>query len=407
MHTVRVTIHLRGITQEELEPYIRAVEAGFGHHSSDEGVAGWASLTEVPRALAILDGDEIVATSGAFSLDVTVPGGAQVKAAGVTAVTVRSTHRRQGLLRQMMARLFDQAREREEPLAVLTASESHIYGRFGYGIASFGEAFSVATDRSAFRRQPDVDGRFRLVEEKTVRSTFPAIHDLVRRRTPGDINRTDAWWDLTAADAEFMREGKKSAFRVLHEDAAGNPDGYAIYRYDGKWPDGNPAKEVSVDEVVAPDPQVELALWRYLLDLDLVATVKGSVGFDSPLRWALVEPRRYVVKQIWDGLWVRILDVPAALVARTYAAPGSLVLQVGDTGTYRLEVDQSGEAACEPHSGEADLVIGLEELGSVYLGGVRPTILWGAGRIAGDSDALRRAQAMFASEKAPYLGTGF
>lgn len=404
---MRVTIHLRGITPEELDPYIRAVEAGFGHHSSDEGAAGWASLTEVPRALAVFDGDEMVATSGAFSLDVTVPGGAQVKAAGVTAVTVRSTHRRQGLLRRMMTQLFDQAREREEPLAVLTASESHIYGRFGYGIASFGEAFSLATDRSAFRRQPEVDGRFRLVDEKTVRSTFPAIHDVVRRRTPGDINRTDAWWDLTAADAEFMREGKKPAFRVLHEDAAGNPDGYAIYRYEGKWPDGNPAKEVSVDEVVALDAEVELALWRYLLDLDLVATVKGAVAFDSPLRWALTEPRRYVVKQVWDGLWVRILDVPAALAARTYAAPGSLVIEVAGEGTYRLEVDESGAATCQAHSGDADLVLGLEELGSIYLGAVRPTTLWGAGRTSGDGLSLRRADAMFASERTPYLGTGF
>lgn len=403
---MQVTIHLRGITPEEVERYIRAVEAGFGTHSSDEAVAGWASVTDVPRALAAFDGDDIVGTAGAFTQEVTVPGGRQVNAAGVTAVTVRATHRRQGLLRQMMTELFDQARERDEPLAVLTASESHIYGRFGYGVASFGESVSINTDRGAFRTMPSAVGRFRIVDDKTVRSTFPAIHDVVRRARPGDINRSDAWWDLAAKDSEFMREGKKQAFRVLHEDAQGQPDGYAIYRY-GDWSDATQKKSVSVDEVVSADPEVELSLWRYLLDLDLVAEMKASLPLDSPLRWALVEPRRYVVKQIWDGLWVRILDVPAALAARTYAAPGSLVLDVADAGIYRLEVDQSGEAACVPHSGEADLLLGLEELGSVYLGGVRPTTLWGAGRITGDSDALRRADAVFASERAPYLGTGF
>lgn len=403
---MRVTT-LRGITQEELESYIKAVEAGFGHHGTEAEVTGWSSMTEVPRAIAVFDGDDIVGTAGAFSLEVTVPGGSQVRSAGVTAVTVRATHRRQGLLRQMMAELFDQARSREEPLAVLTASESHIYGRFGYGVASFGQNFSVARDRSAFRTEPEVDGRFRIVDDKTVRATFPSIHDAVRRARPGDINRSDTWWDLTAEDAEIMRDGKKKAFRVLHEDAAGNPDGYAIYRYDGKWPDGNPAKEVLVDEVVSADPNVELALWRYLLDLDLVGEVKGPAPFDSPLRWALLEPRRFAVKQVWDGIWVRILDIPAALEARTYAAPGTLVVQVADEGTFRLEADESGNASCRPHSADADLVLGLEELGSIYLGAVTASTLRAAGRITGDTGALRRADAMFASERSPYLGTGF
>jgi predicted acetyltransferase len=404
---VQVTTLLRGITEEELESYIRAVEAGFGHHGTDDAVAGWASLTEVPRALAVFDGDEMVATAGAFSLDVTVPGGEQLPAAGVTAVTVRSTHRRRGLLRQMMNQLFDHARDREEPLAVLTASESHIYGRFGYGIASFGESFSVATDRSAFRRHPEVGGRFRLVDEKTVRSTFPAVHDIVRRRTPGDINRTDPWWDLAAADAEFMREGKKPAFRVLHEDAAGNPDGYAVYRYENKWAEGNPAKKVEVEEVIAADPNVELALWRYLFDLDLVSEVRGSVPQDSPLRWALLEPRRFVVKQVWEGIWVRILDVDAALPARRYPLPGSLVLQVGDEGTFRLDVADTGEATCAAVTSEPDLVLGLEELGSMYLGAVRASTLAAAGRVSGTAKSIRVADAIFASERAPYLSTGF
>ena len=404
---MRVTIHLRGITPEENEQYIKAVEHGFGHHGTEAEVSGWASLTEVPRSWAVFDGDEIVATAGAFSLEVTVPGARQLKASGVTAVTVRQTHRRQGLLRQMMGKLFDQAREREEPLAVLTASESHIYGRFGYGVASFGESFKIATGRSAFRAVPEAGGRLRLVDDKTVRSTFPQLHDVLRRQRPGDINRIDPWWDLAAVDSEIMREGKKQAFFVLHEADDGTPDGYAKYRYDGTWTDGNPDKKVHVEEVVALDRDVELSLWRYLLDLDLVSEVNGGAPFDSPLRWALLEPRRYVVKQVWDGIWVRILDVPTALAARRYSAPGALALQVGDEGTFRLEVGEDGEATCEPVTAEPDIVLGLEELGSVYLGAVRPTTLWGANRVSGSDVALRRADAMFASERAPYLSTGF
>lgn len=406
---MQVSTHLRGITEDELERYIKAVEGGFGHHGTEAEVSGWSSLTEVPRALAVFDGDDIVGTAGAFSLEVTVPGGRQVGAAGITAVTVRPTHRRRGLLRDMMAKLFDQAREREEPLAVLTASESHIYGRFGYGVASFSQHFKVATDRSAFREVPEVGGRFRLVDDKTSRSTFPQIHDAVRRKRPGDINRTDAWWDLAAVDAEIMRDGKKQAFHVLHEDASGNPDGFARYRYDGKWVDGNPAKSVEVEEVVALDREVELALWRFLFDLDLVAEVSGGAPLDSPLRWALLEPRRFAVKGIFDGLWVRILDVPAALSARTYSAPGEVVLGVEGEGSFRLIASEDGWGACEPVGAaeQVDVTLGLEELGSIYLGAVRATTLWGAGRLAGEAKALRLLDAMFASDRAPYLSTGF
>lgn len=404
---MRVNLHLRRITPAEVADYIRAVEAGFGFRSSDEEIAGWSSLTEVDRTAVVFDGDDMVGTSGAFSLEVSVPGGRQVKASGVTAVTVRATHRRRGLLRQMMDKLLDDARERGEPLAVLTASESHIYGRFGFGAASFGASVSIATDRSGFRAVPDVPGRFRMVDDKTVRDTFPAIHDAVRRRRPGDIGRTDPWWDLAAVDSEIMRNGAKKAFRVLHEDAAGNPDGYATYRYSGTWEDGNPAKAVSVDEVVAAGTQVELALWRYLLDLDLVATVKAELPLDSVLRWALVEPRRYLVKQVTDQLWVRLLDVPAALSARTYSEPGHLVIRVLDEATFRLSVDENGVGVCEPSTEEPDVTLGHEELGSVYLGAVRFTTLSGAGRADGSRSALRRADAMFASEHAPFLSTGF
>lgn len=406
---MRVSTHLRGITEDELERYIKAVEVGFGHHGTEAEVSGWSSLTEVPRALAVFDGDDIVGTAGAFSLEVTVPGGQQVNAAGVTAVTVRPTHHRRGLLREMMAKLFDHAREREEPLAVLTASESHIYGRFGYGVASFGQLFKVATDRSAFRQAPNVGGRFRIVDDKTSRSTFPQLHDAVRRQRPGDINRTEAWWDLAAVDAEVMREGKKQAFHVLHEDASGNPDGFARYRYDGKWVDGNPAKTVEVEEVVALDRDVELALWRFLFDLDLVAEVSGGAPLDSPLRWALLEPRRFAVKGVFDGLWVRILDVPAALSARSYSAAGEVVLAVAGEGSFRLVAGEDGLGACKPVGGTtpADVTLGLEELGSMYLGAVRATTLWGADRAHGETRALRLLDAMFASERAAYLSTGF
>lgn len=410
-------VTLRPITEDEWPAYCRRVEAGFGQVATEQTVAGWRRLTEMERTLAAFDGDQIIGTAGAYTLELTVPGGGLVRAAGVTAVGVAPTHRRRGVLRSMMVRQLDDVVALGEPIAVLTASESIIYGRFGYGLATSQTKIALEVRHSAFGRPVTDPGRLRLIDPEESKKLLPGVFDAARRRQPGDVTRSEAFWEIAAEDPEFWREGRPAGvFRVVHEDASGRADGYAVYRYQGKWPDGNPAKVVDVEDWAAADDQVELALWRYLLDLDLVAEVQAwDLPVEHPLRWALADPRRLRTQAVTDHLWVRILDVPAALAARTYGAEDRLVLDVADpfrpesAARYRLDGAGAGAAACVPvEGGEADLALDVSDLGAIYLGGVRPSTLARAGRITEHTPgALRRADQLFAAEKPPWCRTGF
>lgn len=400
---------LRPIVEEEFSAWARAVAGGFGSHPDD--AQDW--IVEFDRTIAVFDGDEIVANAGAHTFELTLPGLTTTQVAGITAVGVRTDRRRQGLLTRMMEHQLDDVAERGEALAILLASESVIYGRFGYGLASSVMNFEIDSSRDAFLPRVPITGTVRPIDADSAAKTLPAIHDAARRLRPGDLARIPAWWDRYFKDPEKERDGGTARFYAVHESAPGQADGYVSWRIKHNWHDTNANNELRVDELVAASPEANAALWRFVLDVDLVGKVTAWAPVDEPLRWMLSDPRRMVTRNMHDFLWVRLLDIPTALSSRRFQVDDSLVVDVTDAfrpvtaGRYRITGGPDG-AECTRTDDDADLALDITDLGALYLGGTTATQLAQAQR--GQEltpGARRRADVFFPSSPAPYCRTDF
>jgi predicted acetyltransferase len=416
-------LELREVPASEAMTFARVAELGFGSVATDEEARATATEIYDPEwSIGVYDAGQLVATASATTVELTLPAGSGqpfpvVTVPAVTGVTVLPTHRRQGLLNQMMDYQLDQFRRRGVRLAILTASESVIYGRYGYGLASSCQSLSIATRRSAFVRPVEGGGRagmgrLRLVGAAEAATILPAVHEQARRLRPGDISRSKEVWEATFRDPERHRQGGGSRIYVVHESPEGDPDGYATYRYRHNWSNGLPAHSIPVEDIYATSPAVDAALWRFLLDLDLVEEVTtGMRPLDEPLRWRLADPRRLRTTGIYDFLWARLVEIPAALAVRGYSAETELVLEVEGPPTERvaLATGASGGSCRQAGKGEkSDLRLGLGPLGAIFLGGSRPSVLAAAGLIEeARPGALARADAAFASPVVPFCGTRF
>jgi predicted acetyltransferase len=309
----------------------------------------------------------------------------------------------------MMAALFDDAVERGEPVAMLTASEGSIYRRFGFGATTRAAQIEMDLRTLEFAR-PRPGGRVRLVAPVELAKQAPELFERVRRSYPGAVSRSEAWW----AEMQFERERNKQRFDVLYESVEGAVDGFATYSLEPRWgPD--PAHIVGVRDLVAATPTATTALWRYLCEIDLVRTVHAHrVPLDSPLPWLLTSPRAARITRIDDYVWTRLLDVPAALGARRYASEGHLTLAVRDEarpgsaadGTFT--VDGGPDGASVTTGGTADVACDVATLSAAWLGGVPFTTLSAAGWVDEHTPgALARADAMFASTPLPFPFTWF
>lgn len=403
-------LEVRPIVEDEIPVWARTSATGFGE-SADEYAklaARWIA-DELDRTRAAFDGDELVGTSRNYSFELTLPGGARIPAAGVSAVAVLPTHRRRGILRAMMAALLDDAGEQGEPVAMLTASEGGIYGRFGFGVSTL--ALDATLDlRDVEFARPRPDGRTRLVTVDEFLVQAPPVYDRMRRERPGALSRSEVWW----AEVQPPRPGL-TRFDVLYEDEGGAVDGFVTYTIKDLW-DPEPVHVLTVRDLVACSPHAEYALWRYLCEIDLVRTLKAPLlPVDTPMPWLLASPRVLLAQPTHDFVWTRVLDVVAALRARTYAASGRLVLGVHDPmrpgraadGTFLVEGGPDGAAVSR--TGDApDLTCDVAALSTTWLGGVRWSTLAAAGwveeRTAG---ALATADAMFASSPLPFGFTWF
>src|SRR4051812_12465122 len=170
-------VEFRPIVASETEAFIRVDAAAFGVDPRPETVEYARDFLELDRTLAAFEDGRIVGTSGALSWELTVPGPAAVRAAAVTWVSVLPTHRRRGLLTAMMGRLLDDSRGRGEPLAALLASESVIYGRFGYGLATTSADYAIERRHAALAAPVDVRGRFVMVDGADAERILPAVFD--------------------------------------------------------------------------------------------------------------------------------------------------------------------------------------------------------------------------------------
>ncbi|MCG0064037.1 GNAT family N-acetyltransferase [Streptomyces tricolor] len=371
------------------------------------------SLTEFDRSLAVWDGDTLVGTSGAFSFRMTVPGGAVVPTAGVTMVSVAATHRRRGVLTSMMRRLLEDARAKGEPLAALFASEPAIYGRFGYGAATLQLDAEIDTGRVTLALPAGTDEvRVRYAPPADVLAECEAVYAALVPRRPGMLARQPGWERAALVDPESEREGA-SALQCVVAERDGGVTGYARFRTKMGWGPSGHDGTVTVEDLAALDPATEAALWRFLFGIDLMTTLKVR-GRPVDDAWQhLVSDIRRCLPQLRDAGYVRLVDVGAALSARTYLTPVDVVFEVEDTfcpwnaGRWRLTGDAKG-ASCERTADAADLALTVRELGAAYLGGVSLLSLAAAGRVRElRPGALTEASVGFGSAVAPWLPHGF
>jgi len=403
---------IRAVTEGEFASYTRTVQTAFGNHPTTGEVDGWRRVTELDRTLAAFDGDRIVATAGAFTFELSTPGRKAVQAAGVTAVGVLPSHRRQGFLTALMERQLDDIAGRGEPVAILTASESIIYRRFGYGAASFHRSVRIDPHHSEFADTAVEVGRVEVLDPVAI--TVPAIHNRARLDQPGDIGRSDAWWALNIADPDWLRGRAPEKFWAQHFSAAGEPDGYVAYRVTPAWQHGIAGADVEVVTLVGLDPAAEIALWRFVLDLDLTGRVIAhSRPIDEPLGWRLADPRQLLTTSVTDHVWARLLDVPIALASRSYAGEGEIFFDVEDpfrpdtAGRYMLRT-AGDEVECVRTRHAPDLTLGIAELSSAFLGHSRLAVLAAAGRIVEHAPgAVHRADRLFGGTTIPFCRSGF
>ncbi len=398
-------IDIRPIGATDWEQYTQTNASAFGWEPHPDHLAEIEQIFEFDRTLAALDGTEIVGTTAIFSFDLTVPGSA-LPTAGVTWVSVKPTHRRRGILRQVMQRQLDDVHERNEPLAALWASESVIYGRFGYGLSAQNQEFTIDRLRTTLAREAPVCGRTRLVSREEALQAWPAVYDDVRRGQPGFYARSERWWrHMTLRGPDMERRGGTRFYVQYEED--GRVLGYARYRIRGEGTTGGPNGTLAVYELAPTNDTAYSALWQYLFGVDLIGTIQANHRpADEPIYWMLADPRR-LVRRPYDSLWVRIVDVLPALEGRRYASAGRVVLEVRDPfcswneGRYELEAGAEG-ARCRRSDAEPEITLSAADLGAVYLGGARLTTLRRADRVEGDWETLRRADALFSWDPLPW-----
>jgi predicted acetyltransferase len=409
-----MTTELRVLEADQWDSMFDRVERAFGGApESPEGRAQWRKVTDPARMLTAWDGDEIVGTAGAFSFRMTLPGGAAAAVSGVTMVSVQPTHRRRGVLTSMMRRQLDEFRDRGEPFAVLTASEPAIYGRYGYGVASRQMSGSVATDRVVLHAPQGAEQvRFRLLPAAEALDACERIYAELVPGRPGMLARQPGWETQAVVDAPSERGGAGPLLCVLAE-ADGEVRGYARYSTTARWDAAGPDGVVNLKDVAALDPVTYAALWRYLAGVDLTSTVAfRNRPVDDPLLHLVSDVRRCALG-LRDSLHLRVLDVGAALSARTYAAPVDVVLEVEDafcpwnSGTWRLTGDVKG-GFCERTKDAPELVVPVAQLGAAYLGDGSLRSMAGAGFVRElRPGALAEASAALRSDVAPWLPHGF
>jgi predicted acetyltransferase len=397
-----MTVEIRTIRDDEVQAYRDSLMATFGEEpESDEGAAErFRALMDPTQAWAAFDGATVVGTAGTFLIPLIVPGGEVLPMAGLTAVTVRPTHRRRGILRELMRLHLEDARRRALPVSGLWASEASIYGRFGYGVAAEGDAMAIERAGTiAFLADGELD-QLEWLDTARARTVLPAIYARAVANRPGALVRSAAWWtERRFMETSFARHGASRRRHVLARRGV-ELVGYVQFRQRTGFVDGLPAGKVEIVELLGIDSRAEATLWKFALQVDLFPKVTWwNAPVDDTLAWMVTDPRR-IARRRTDTLWLRIEDVPRTLAARHYTSDAVLRLRVDDE-TWELAVE-GGRARCTTTTREPDLQVARAALGSLYLGGVSASRLARAERIHGDPAAIAVADRVFASPIMPW-----
>ncbi|WP_405020931.1 GNAT family N-acetyltransferase [Kitasatospora sp. NBC_00070] len=427
---------IRPPRREEMDAYYRVLPYANGLPQWEPADAAWhggpepwppqrspATAEQIGEWAAAAAGDEsfhpiaafadgvCVGASAALSFAVTVPGGGTVRIAGVTSTGVTATHRRQGQLRGMMQAMFDAALERGEPVAMLSASEGGIYGRYGFSPATHRVRWELDRHEAALLPAAPDPGSLELVDAARARQFWPELHAKVRAHRVGELTPSPGHWDGLSDEAD----GTDGPLRYLvHRDEHGELDGLAHFRL--PWsPTAAGAGTLVVEALEATRPAAYRALWALLVDFDLTRTVVApGRPRDEPLRWMLANPRAMRVTRQSENLWARLLDVPLALTQRSYDTAGTLAFTVdGDrmcpanNGTWLLRAD-GAEVTCVRTERAADLTVTVQALGSLYFGGASAHDLAYAGHLVPHTEgAVGRLARMFRTDPEPHNSFGF
>ncbi|WP_069816726.1 GNAT family N-acetyltransferase [Streptomyces sp. TP-A0874] len=408
-----MSLEVRNITEADLHEWVRAVNTGFLRppEALAEQVEQQRPQLEPERTLGAFDSGHCVGTYRSFTQRLTVPGGGQVTSDAVSSVTVSPTHRRRGLLSRMLAADQARAKDRGDLLSTLIAAEYRIYGRHGFGPATQITEWRVDTLRSGLDPRwsgPEDGGRVELVDGADVRRLGPELHERLRSRRHGLIDRSERFWRLMTGDLRRPHIPWKEAFYAVYRSAEGRVDGLVSYTTDDEWEGKMPRVTARVRDFLADSPAAERALWHFLLSIDWVTRVEsGRRAPDDLLPLLLPDPRAARVTTDSDYLWVRLLDVPGALEARSYRAAGSLVLDVHDpsgyaAGRFRLDAGPEG-ASCTSTTSAADLALSASDLAALYLGDESALRLAALGRVSEErAGAAARADLLLRTARRPW-----
>lgn len=397
------------------DAFSHAIARGFHGGAPDAQALGeMRAHAHERRAIGVWDDSGAeplipVATVDSWPTPLRVPGDRDLEAWAISAVTVAPTHRRRGIARGLLEGELRAAIANGTPLAILTVSESTIYGRYGFGIATWSAELAVDTKRARWVG-PVPGGRVHLVGRESVREI--ALDLEKRARVAGGIPTWGGHWDrqLGLRPSQAAKSADIRAMR--YDDESGEPQGFAVYRVKDAGADFT-KHPVEVIDLVAATTDAYAALWRSLLELDLVhEVVAHQRSVDEPVRWMVSDARAVHTRSVTDHLWARILDVPRCLEGRTWERPGRLVLDVADDlgfagGRFALEVDEAGAATVGLVDEEADLTLGIDALSSVLLGGASPITMAAAGRLTGDPAAVEALHRMAVTPVPPCLDFWF
>jgi predicted acetyltransferase len=401
-----VSVEIRHPSADEWRAAMLMTASVFGDAPNDEDLERHSKMLIRERFYAAYDGDLPVGSAADFPFTLTVPGG-ELPAGGVTWVAVLPSHRRQGVLTELMRRELDDLRARGEPLAVLWASEAAIYGRFGYGMAAPHYEMDADRSRFSFRDDPGPRGKVRMLALEDAVEPCMQVYERVRSATPGFTARAREWWEAyRLADPEQWRRGASPKYVALIE-LDDEPAAYAIYRIKSEWQEGFPKGAVRVVEALAATPTAERELWRFVFGIDLTVRVESRVDPASPLFLMVLDARSLNLRAN-EGLWLRIVDLEGALAGRSYATEGDVIIDVRDNfcpwnaGRWRVGRETVRTDA------DAEIELDVADLASVYLGGFDFTRLAAAERVREVKEgALARADALFRTPRPPYCPEDF
>ena len=383
-------MELRAITDDEVPAFRACMMTAFGDDTGDsdpDGDRRFRALIAPGNAWAVFDGAQVVGVGGMYELSIGMPGGGSIGCAGLTMVGVRSTHRRRGVLTQLMTRFLAEARERRFAVAGLWASEALIYGRYGFAIAAYDDVLEV--QRANGLTIAGGGDQLEWIEEGRAREVFPDVYARATANRPGVLRRDATWWrERRFLESPFARRGASKRRHVLAM-RDGVAVGYVQYRQRQDSHPTLPGGRSEIIEMHGVDTRAIASLWRYMCSIDLHPNVFWpNTPVDDPLHLLVDDPRRLVRKRS-DTLWLRIEDISAALAARTWGS--ELRLAIGDD-VY--ELPSGAKTTGKPH-----VTIAPHALPNVLLGGLRPSEIARAGLASGDIAAADRA---FVTPLAPW-----